>query len=88
MAVNPAPTGTPVTVAGHGSSAIDNREDFRNGFSAKLQAVFEREILVDKLRSGTAVDHCRAVDMAIEEASENNACLRAQIGRLERTRRN
>jgi hypothetical protein len=69
-------------VASHGSSAIDNCEDLGNGFSAKLEAVFEGEIVVDKLRGSTAIDHGGATNVAIEEASEDNGCLGSQIGRV------
>jgi hypothetical protein len=75
-------------VTSHGSSAIDNCEDLGNGFSAKLEAVFEGEIVVDKLRGSTAIDHGGGTNVAIEEASEDNGCLGSQIGRVKRTRRN
>jgi hypothetical protein len=62
-------------IASHGSSAIDNCEDLGNGLSAKLEAVFEGKVLVDKLRGGTAINHGGTTDVAIEEASEDNGCL-------------
>jgi hypothetical protein len=74
--------------ASHGSSAINNREDLGNGFSAKLEAVFEGKILVDKLRCGTAINHSDATNVAIEEASEDNGRFGAQIGGVKRTREN
>jgi hypothetical protein len=67
-------------VTSHGSSAIDSCEDLGNGFSVKLDAVFEGEILVDKLRGSTAVDHGGATNVAIKEASEDNGRLGTQIG--------
>jgi hypothetical protein len=75
-------------IADHGSSAIHDREDLGNGFSAKLEAVFEGKILVDKLRCGTAINHSGATNVAIEETSEDNGRFRAQIGGVKRSRGN
>jgi hypothetical protein len=66
-------------VTSHRSSAIDNCEDLGNDFSAKLEAVLEGEILVDKLRGSTAIEYGGATNVAIEEASEDNGRLGTQI---------